>query len=49
LLYDEKGDNEFKDWIPDGAVEFADDIVQTYGEHNAAADLAEIKNELGEG
>jgi hypothetical protein len=48
LLYDEKGDSEFKDWIPDAAVEFADDIVQTYGEYNTAADLADIQSECGE-
>jgi hypothetical protein len=46
LLYDAEGDNEFKDWIPDGAEEFADDIILAYGEHNSEADLADIKREL---
>jgi hypothetical protein len=46
LLYDAEGDNEFRDWIPDGASEFADDIIHAYGEHNSEADIADIKREL---
>jgi hypothetical protein len=47
LMYEENGRNEFKEWVPDGVADFIDDIVDTYGKHNAEADLADIRGELG--
>jgi hypothetical protein len=45
LLYDAESDNEFKDWLLDGAACFVDDIVYAYGACNSENDLAEIKSE----
>ena len=46
LLYDAEGDDEFKDWLSDGAACFADDIIYTYEEYNAESDVADVKSEL---
>jgi hypothetical protein len=36
-----------KDWVSDKFTEFAGEAVDTYGEHNAESDLADVRRELG--
>jgi hypothetical protein len=46
VKYENNGDNEFKDWIPDSIMQIAEDIVDEYGKHNTESDMASIKSEI---
>jgi hypothetical protein len=46
LMYEQKGNNEFKDWIPDGVSDFVDSVIFEYEKHNTADDSADIRNEF---
>jgi hypothetical protein len=46
VRYENEGSNEFKDWVPDGVMDFVDEIVREYEEHNTEMDTASIKLEI---
>jgi hypothetical protein len=45
LMYEQKGNNEFKDWVTDGVSDFVDSVIFEYAEHNSTYDSADIRNE----
>ncbi|MDR2180918.1 MAG: hypothetical protein LBP21_11480 [Synergistaceae bacterium] len=44
--YENEGDNEFQDWIPDSIMDIARDVLNEYGKHNTQKDTASVKQEI---
>jgi hypothetical protein len=46
MRYENEGSNEFRDWLPDGIMDFANEIVREYEKYNTEIDTASVKLEL---